>query len=47
VLIVGDSELQKGAALLRDMETKQQQEVALKNLVQNLCGLIEENPSWL
>lgn len=40
VLIVGDSELQKGAAVLRDMITKQQQEVAIKDLVENLCGLI-------
>jgi histidyl-tRNA synthetase len=41
VLIVGDSELQKGAAVLRDMVSKQQQEVALKDLVENLCDLLK------
>jgi histidyl-tRNA synthetase len=40
VLIVGDSELQKGAAVLRDMVTKQQQEVAIKGLVNNLLDLL-------
>jgi histidyl-tRNA synthetase len=41
VLIVGDSELQKGAAVLRDMVTKQQQEVAIKDLVDNLCDVLK------
>jgi histidyl-tRNA synthetase len=41
VLIVGDSELQKGAAVLRDMVTKQQQEVAIKDLVNNLCDVLK------
>lgn len=36
VLIVGESELQKGAAVLRNMATKEQQEIALDGLVQRV-----------
>jgi histidyl-tRNA synthetase len=36
VLIVGESELQKGAAVLRDMTTKEQQDIVLEDLVANL-----------
>jgi len=36
VLIVGENELKQGAAILRDMDTKEQEEVALKSLVDEL-----------
>ncbi len=36
VLILGDDELKKGAALLRNMDTKEQVSVPLDNLVENL-----------
>jgi histidyl-tRNA synthetase len=36
VLIVGDAELQKGAAQLRNMTTKEQREIALEGLVETL-----------
>ena len=36
VLIVGDKELDEGAAILRNMETKEQESVPLDNLVENL-----------
>ena len=36
VLMVGDNELQEGTAILRDMETKEQESVQLDNLVENL-----------
>lgn len=36
VLIVGDAELEKGQAVLRDMATKDQQDVALDGIVENL-----------
>jgi len=36
VLIVGDAELQNGAAQLRDMATKEQREIALDGLVETL-----------
>jgi histidyl-tRNA synthetase len=36
VLIVGDAEIQKGAAQLRNMTTKEQQEIALDDLVSTL-----------
>jgi histidyl-tRNA synthetase len=40
VLMVGDNELSSGKALLRDMETKGQQEVSLDRLVEHLKDLI-------
>lgn len=40
VFILGDDELNSGKGILRDMETKDQQEVGLDNLVENLKGLI-------
>ena len=36
VLIVGENELKQGAAILRDMDTKEQEEVALESLVDEL-----------
>ncbi|MEJ2286902.1 MAG: His/Gly/Thr/Pro-type tRNA ligase C-terminal domain-containing protein, partial [Desulfobacterales bacterium] len=36
VLIVGENELKEGRAILRDMETKVQEEVALEGLVEEL-----------
>jgi len=38
VLIVGDDELQKGRALLRDMASKQQEEIALAEIVAELTS---------
>jgi len=38
VLIVGDDELQKGRALLRDMASKQQEEIALAEIVAKLIS---------
>ena len=35
-LIVGEDELEKGAGILRDMETKQQQEISIDNIIENL-----------
>jgi histidyl-tRNA synthetase len=40
VLIVGDDELASGNGILRDMETKVQQNVSLDDLIANLKGLI-------
>jgi histidyl-tRNA synthetase len=40
VLIVGDDEVASGKAVLRDMETKAQQEVGLDNLMENLKELL-------
>ena len=36
VLILGEAELQKGAAQLRDMATKEQEEIILDGLVESL-----------
>jgi histidyl-tRNA synthetase len=36
VLMVGDNELQEGTAILRNMETKEQESVALEDLVESL-----------
>jgi histidyl-tRNA synthetase len=41
VLIVGETELQNGAAVLRNMATKAQQEVPLEGLVENLKTLMK------
>jgi histidyl-tRNA synthetase len=41
VLIVGESELQNGAAVLRNMATKDQQEIPLEGLVENLKTLMK------
>jgi histidyl-tRNA synthetase len=41
VLIVGESELQKGSAVLRDMTTKEQQDVALEDLVATLTKRLD------
>lgn len=40
VLIVGEAELQKGAAQLRDMQSKVQQEIALEGLADTLMQII-------
>jgi histidyl-tRNA synthetase len=42
VLIVGDNELASGKAILRDMGTKDQQEVKLENLVEEIRKLLSE-----
>ena len=42
VLIVGDDELEKGEAILRNMETKNQESVSLDNLVQNIKNKIKK-----
>jgi len=42
VVIVGDDELQKGAVILRDMQTKAQREIPLDRLVQSLMSLFGE-----
>ncbi len=42
VLIVGETELENGAAVLRNMDTKAQQDVALDNIVDNLFKLLGE-----
>jgi histidyl-tRNA synthetase len=42
VVIVGDEELQKGAVILRDMQTKAQREIPLDRLVQSLMSLFGE-----
>jgi histidyl-tRNA synthetase len=36
VLIAGETELQEGRAVLRDMKTKEQHELAIENLVENI-----------
>ena len=36
VLILGDDELKKEAALLRNMQTKEQESIPIDNLVENL-----------
>ena len=43
VFIVGDDELATGKGILRDMETKSQQEIGLKNVVDNLMKALEIN----
>ena len=43
VLIVGDDELSSGKGILRDMETKSQEEVGLDNIVDDLNKMIEIN----
>ncbi len=40
VLIVGDDELKKGEAILRNMESKEQVTVPLDDLVENIKGKI-------
>lgn len=40
VLIVGDDELKAGAAVLRNMQTKEQTSVSLNNMVENLKAII-------
>ena len=42
VLIVGDAELQNGAAQLRNMTTKEQREIALDGLVETLIRELKE-----
>jgi histidyl-tRNA synthetase len=42
VLIMGDAELQNGAAQLRDMTTKEQREIALDGLVETLIRELKE-----
>ena len=36
VLIVGENELKEGTAILRNMETKEQEEVAIEGIVEKL-----------
>ena len=40
-LIVGDDEIESGKSVLRDMNTKEQREMELDNLVENLKREIE------
>jgi histidyl-tRNA synthetase len=40
VLIAGESELQKGAVILRNMATKEQQEIALDGLIQRVNDIL-------
>jgi histidyl-tRNA synthetase len=40
VLILGEEELKKGKAVLRDMERKSQEEIPLANLVETLKSKI-------
>lgn len=42
VLIVGEDELSKGQVVLRNMETKDQQDIAVDDLVQSLIRVIKE-----
>jgi histidyl-tRNA synthetase len=42
VLIVGDAELQNGAAQLRNMATKEQREIALDGLVETLAQELDK-----
>jgi histidyl-tRNA synthetase len=43
VLIIGDDELASGKGILRDMEKKVQEEVALNGIVNNLKGILIES----
>ena len=43
VLIVGDDEFSSGKGVLRDMETKSQEEVGLENLANNLKEVLHIN----
>jgi len=45
VLIVGDNELESGKAILRDMETKNQLELPLSNLVERLYTILQGDNS--
>jgi histidyl-tRNA synthetase len=40
VLIVGENELESGKAILRDMASREQEEVALENMVENLRKVV-------
>jgi len=43
VLIVGEEELRKGSGILRDMTTKQQQDIPLENLVNELTNILSDH----
>ncbi|MBN1833640.1 MAG: histidine--tRNA ligase [Deltaproteobacteria bacterium] len=43
VLMVGDDELASGKGILRDMETKEQKEIDLKNIVNELKKVLQKN----
>jgi histidyl-tRNA synthetase len=43
VLMVGDDELASGKGVLRDMETKDQEEVGLENILENLKKVLQIN----
>jgi histidyl-tRNA synthetase len=43
VLMIGDDELASGKGILRDMEKKVQEEVALNDIVNNLKGILMES----
>ena len=45
VLIVGEDELAAGKVVLRNMATKEQEEIALEGLVQHLKSRIQEASS--
>jgi histidyl-tRNA synthetase len=39
-MIVGDDELQQGAAILRDMQTKEQESILFKDIVDKLKSIV-------
>ncbi len=41
VLIVGDDEIESGNGVLRDMNTKEQKEIGLENLVEEIKSLYD------
>jgi len=41
VLIVGENELEKGFAILRDMSTKEQEDIPLERLVESISARIK------
>jgi histidyl-tRNA synthetase len=43
VFMVGEDELASGKGILRDMETKGQQEISLKNVVNKLMKALKTN----
>jgi histidyl-tRNA synthetase len=42
VLIVGESEMKSGTVVLRDMATKNQQEIPLDTVVETLISILNE-----
>jgi histidyl-tRNA synthetase len=40
VLIIGDKELEQGAAVLRNMTTKEQTEILMENVLENVTAIV-------